>query len=132
MREARERWLVVAACLVALAAGVGCPKARDTARAFDGVFKYRNRSADTLYVSGLTGFEHPVACGVLVADGTAGLHLWPMSHPPESTLRWRVGDGPEQTEVLKLDAVAGPRANAVLVLEYTKGGEWRVFFEPKR
>jgi hypothetical protein len=59
--------LPVVAFWLGLALLPGC----QSARTFDGVIEYRNKSKDTLYVSELSGFDHPATCGYLVPDGTA-------------------------------------------------------------
>ncbi len=120
-------WFSVALALVA-----GC---QPPGPQFSGVIEYRNRSGNTVYVSSLSGFTRPVECGYLVpreAGTSAALVLGRMGYPRQSTITWRVGDGPEKTAVLDLDAVLANDLSAALCLEYTKTDEWKVTTEPTK
>ncbi len=52
------------------------------------------------------------------------------SYPIEATIKWRVGDGPERTETLKLDSLLHAQRDATLVFEYSQRGRWIVYFDP--
>lgn len=120
-----------AGCSLALRLLAGC---EPPSPQFSGVIKFGNRSDDTLYVSSLSGFQREVQCGYLVPNKTGTSKHSPferIGYPRESTITWRVGDGPTNSQVLGLDAVLANNQSA-LVIVYTRDGKWEVTAEPSR
>lgn len=126
MRGARTGRLAVVGCFLALAVA-GCGPSEPQ---FSGAIEYRNRSADELYVSSLTGFRREVQCGVLSSGSLAESHMGQMGYPRQTTITWRVKDGPAKSEVLDLDAALKNDPNMGLFLEYTRDGKWNVTAKP--
>ena len=124
--------LAIAAFSLALTLLAGCGPSGPR---FSGTMKFGNRSDDTLYVSALSGFDRDVGCGYLVpskSGTTKEQHLGRMGYPRQSTITWRVGDGPDQSQALDLDAALRNDRAAALVLVYTRDGKWEVTAEPSR
>jgi hypothetical protein len=94
---------------------------------FDGIYEFRNQSRDKLYVESMTGLG---GCGYLIPYGVAGVFDRPKSYPAKAVIKWKVvGKGGWKTERLNLESLLKPQRKAMLVIQYTKDGQWQVFFE---